>query len=123
MKMIIFWVILIGAVWLLQTYLGMKQMKNFHEEFIQMSKIGKTAIGKSKGMFFKGCIIVLVLDKYNTIKQGKIIEGVTIFARTKDFNDFNGLKLSELEYILDDLKLDYSRKKALKSIFTNNIKK
>lgn len=113
----IFWLSLIGIAWMIQTYLGMKQVKNFNNEFIKLNKEGKVVVGKSKGAFFNGCIVMFTLQN-NKIIKGKIIEGVTVFAKVKDFEDFNGLLIHELEGVLPNLKLRYPLKKALKNVFS-----
>ncbi len=114
----LYWILFIGGVWSLQTYLGMRQMKNFNNELQSLYKSGKVVIGKYKGMFFKGCIIVFSLEKNNRIKSGRIMEGFTVFNKMKNFDILNGLSLDEAHSIVDNLKIDYSRKKALKNLFT-----
>lgn len=45
------------------------------------------------------------------------MEGVTVFAPMKDFNSVNGLKLEEVKEVVEYLNFNYSRVKAIKSIF------
>lgn len=119
MKEKIFWIALIGFVWILQTYFGMKQMKKFNDELQELYKKGKVVIGKYKGSFYKGCVIVFLIDKNNRIECGKVMEGITVFAPMKNFNNVNGLKLEEVKEVIEYLNLSYSRVKAIKSIFKN----
>lgn len=119
MKEKIFWIALIGFVWILQTYFGMKQMKKFNDELQELYKKGKVVIGKYKGSFYKGCIIVFLIDKNNRIECGKVMEGITVFAPMKNFNNVNGLKLEEVKEVIEHLNLSYSKIKAIKSIFKN----
>lgn len=119
MKEKIFWIALIGFVWILQTYFGMKQMKKFNDELQELYKKGKVVIGKYKGSFYKGCVIVFLIDKNNRIECGKVMEGITVFAPMKNFNNVNGLKLEEVKEVIEHLNLSYSRVKAIKSIFKN----
>lgn len=117
MKDKIFWIALIGFVWLLQTYFGMKQVKKFNTELQDLYRKGKVVIGKYKGSFYKGCIVVFLIDKNNRIECGKVMEGVTVFAPIKDFNNLNGLNLEEVKEVVEHLGFNHSRIKAIKSIF------
>lgn len=117
MKEKICWIILIGFIWILQTYFGMRQMKKFNTELQELYMKGKVIIGKYKGSFYRGCIVVFLIDKNNRIKCGKVMEGVTVFAPMKDFNSVNGLKLEEVKEVVEYLNFNYSRVKAIKSIF------
>ena len=65
----------------------------------------------------RGCIVVFLIDKNNRIECGKVMEGVTVFAPMKDFNSVNGLKLEEVKEAVEYLNFNYSRVKAIKSIF------
>lgn len=117
MKEKICWIILIGFIWILQTYFGMRQMKKFNIELQELYMKGKVIIGKYKGSFYRGCIVVFLIDKNNRIECGKVMEGVTVFAPMKDFNSVNGLKLEEVKEVVEYLNFNYSRVKAIKSIF------
>lgn len=122
MTKIIIWVLVIGIVWLIQTILTLKQVKKFNIEMRELQKLGVLSIGKYKGMFFSGCI-VMIATKDNIIQAGKILEGFTVFSKVKNFDMFNGLKLIEVQSIIEDLNLTYSRKKALLNILQCQNKK
>ena len=59
-----FWFLLIcfGVAFLAQYALGMIQMKSFTKNFGQLRKKGKVAIGKKKGAFKAGSIVMFAVD-------------------------------------------------------------
>ena len=70
------------------------------------------AIGRARGYFTAGVLILFVIDDQCTILKGEIMEGRTVFAGFKDFNHFNGLTLFELsENLCKSMKL--SRQQTL----------
>lgn len=122
MTKIIIWVLVIGIVWFLQTILTLRQVKKFNIEMRELQKSGILSIGKYKGLFFSGCIL-MIATKNDIIQSAKILEGFTVFSNVKDFNVLNGLKLIEVQSIIEHLNLTYSRKKALLNILQCQNKK
>ena len=57
---------------------------------------GRVAIGKARGRFKAGCLLLLCIDDDCKIITGKKLQGVTSFARFKDFNELNGYYLPEI---------------------------
>ena len=92
-----FWTILIylGIAYFIQLGSTMIQLKNFNLNFKKLRKLGRVAIGKKKGAFFAGSITMFAIDENGMIIQGLYMKGISILARFKDLNDFNG------QYILD----------------------
>ena len=121
MTKIIIWVLVIGISWLLQTILTLQQVKKFNFELKKLQKLGTLSIGKYKGAFFSGCIIVIA-SKNNIIQSTKILEGFSVLSKVKNYTALNGLKLTEVQEIINYLNLSYSRKKALSNLFIENNK-
>ena len=84
------------VVWIAQTVLGLWQFKKFNRHLLEMRREGRVAIGRARGHFAAGVLVLFVIDEYCTIKRGEIMEGRTVFAGFKPFNHFNGLTLFEL---------------------------
>ena len=93
-----FWTfIVLGIVmWLLQGLLNIYQLKKFNKELKNLRQSGRVAIGKARGRFKAGCLLLLCIDNDCKIITGKKLQGVTSFARFKDFNELNGYYLPEI---------------------------
>lgn len=93
-----FWTfIVLGIVmWLLQGLLNIYQLKKFNKELKNLRQSGRVAIGKARGRFKAGCLLLLCIDDDCKIITGKKLQGVTSFARFKDFNELNGYYLPEI---------------------------
>ena len=95
-------------VWILQTALGFWQFKKFS------NAEGRVAIGRARGQFSAGVIVLLVIDNYCRIIRGEIMEGRTVFADFKPFNVLNGLTLFELsDELCKSLKLPFLQSVAV----------
>ena len=88
-----FWFLLIcfGVAFLTQYALGMMQMKSFTINFGKLRRQGKVAIGKKKGAFRAGSIVMFAVD------ENGIILGVTVLAKFKKLKGFEGLNVSTLK--------------------------
>ena len=101
-------------VWILQTVLGFWQFKKFSNHLKQLRGEGRVAIGRARGGFSTGVIVLLVIDNYCRIIKGEIMEGRTIFAGFKPFNHLNGLTLFELsDDLCKSLKLNFQQSVAV----------
>ena len=104
------------TVWILQTVLGLWQFKKFSNHIKELRKSGRVAIGRARGRFLAGVIVLLVIDNYCRIIKGEIMEGRTVFAGFKEFNILNGLTLFELsDELCKSLNLDFQRSTAVMS--------
>ena len=114
--MLLYLVILAVVVWILQTVLGFWQFKRFSNHIRDLRGLGRVAIGRAKGGFMSGVIVLLVIDNYCRIIKGEIMEGRTVFAGFKEFNVLNGLTLFELsDELCKSLKLDFQKSIAVMS--------
>ena len=84
------------VMWVTQTALGLWQFKRFNRELKAMRREGRVAIGKAKGRFSAGAIVMFVIDNETRIWRGKVMEGRTVFADFKEFDGLDGKKLTEL---------------------------
>jgi len=91
-----YFIALAVAVWIAQTALGLWQFKKFNRHLLEMRREGRVAIGRARGRFAAGVLVLFVIDEYCTIQRGEIMEGRTVFAGFKPFEKFNGLTLFEL---------------------------
>lgn len=81
----------------MQTVLGFWQFKKFNAHLKNLRQIGRVAIGRARGRFAVGVLILFVIDSNCKILRGEIMKGRTVFAGFKPFENFNGLTLFELD--------------------------
>ena len=96
------WTLFIAAiaVWVLQTALTLWQFRRFNHRLKELRQSGPVAIGKAKGRFLAGAIVLLCIDADCRIVKGEIMEGVTVFAKCRPFSALNGLNLLDLSEAL-----------------------
>lgn len=88
------WLMIIAALmWILQCILGIWQFNKFNRRFKELRAEGRVAIGRSKGRFVAGAVVLLCIDKECNIIKGEKMQGTTIFAGIKPFNTFNHMNL------------------------------
>ena len=91
------WLALIAVLmWVLQLVLSILQFRRFAAHVKEMRREGPVAIGKAKGRFAAGAIVLFVIDPACNIVRGEIMKGVTVFAGFRPFDDFNGRNLLDL---------------------------
>lgn len=96
------WTLFIAAIaiWVLQTVLTIWQFRRFNSRLKELRQSGPVAIGKVKGRFLAGAIVLLCIDADCCIVKGEIMEGVTVFAKCRPFSALNGLNLLDLSEAL-----------------------
>lgn len=94
-----FWTIAIAfaVIYGLNTILGLRQMKNFASEFRALRIRGRVAIGKKKGLLTAGAIVMFLLDEEGFIRDGRRLAGVSVLARFRQFDGFNGQTLLDVD--------------------------
>ncbi len=94
-----FWPVIIafGVVYVVQTYLALKQATNYSKAYAVMRRKGRVAIGKQKNLIANGAIVMFLLDEHDRVVEGLRLSGVTVFARFKSFDAFNGLPMAEVD--------------------------
>lgn len=104
------------VVWILQTVFGLWQFKKFNNHLKNLRQIGRVAIGRARGRFLAGVLILFVIDDNCQILRGEIMQGRTVFADFKKFDNFNGLTLFELsEELCKTMKLGRQETEAVLS--------
>ena len=104
------------VVWVAQTVLGLWQFKKFNKHLLEMRQEGRVAIGRARGRFAAGVLVLFVIDDECRIQRGEIMEGRTVFAGFKPFNNFNGLTLFELsDELCKSMKLSFQQSVAVMS--------
>ncbi|HCM86350.1 MULTISPECIES: transcriptional regulator GutM [Enterococcus] len=90
----------LGAIaiiaYILQIFLGMKQIKNFNSVYIRMKRKGKVAIGRRPGRIASGTILLLGVDSTGIIQEAEMMQGTSILARFKPRPQFTGIDIHQL---------------------------
>ena len=104
------------VVWVAQTLLGLRQFKKFNNHLKDLRQEGRVAIGRARGRFMAGVLVLFVIDSNCKILRGEIMEGRTVFADFKPFEKFNGLTLFELgDELCKSMKLNAQQTAAVVS--------
>lgn len=89
---------LMGAAFVVQYILTFRQLKNFSAAYGRMRKTGnRAAIGRFAGKIRAGAVVIFSIDKDGNIEAGEMMQGVTVFARFKPFDVFNGENVANLD--------------------------
>ena len=111
-----YFVALAVFVWVAQTVLGFRQFKKFNNHIKELRQEGRVAIGRARGHFTAGVLVLFIIDDQCKILRGEIMEGRTVFAGFKPFDNFNGLTLFELsEDLCKTMKLSRQQTAAVLS--------
>lgn len=89
--------ILFLVAFMLQYLLTFIQMKDFNKHYGAMRRMGRVAIGKVKGVLRAGAIVMFAIDAEGTILAGRSMQGVTVFARCRELNGFEGKDVGTLK--------------------------
>ena len=73
----LFGIFALGA-YLLQILFGLKQIKHFNQNYQQLCKKGKVAIGRRAGKIKAGTIVLLAVDPAGIILDARKMQGVTV---------------------------------------------
>lgn len=88
--------LLLAVVFALQAVLSSIQMRHFSKEFIQLRRKGKVACGRQAGGFHAGAVVMFLIDEDGVIRQGRMLMGVTCFARVRPLEGFEGKQVGSL---------------------------
>lgn len=72
------------------------QMQSFNKHYRILRHQGRVVIGRKKGLFRAGAITMLAIDNNDKVIAGSAMQGVTVLARFKNFDYFNGLKVGTI---------------------------
>lgn len=76
--------------YLLQMLFGFLQIRHFNRNFVEMRRKGRVAIGRKAGKVKSGTIVMFALDDQDKIIDARVLQGVTVLARFKQKNQYNG---------------------------------
>ncbi len=98
-----FWTVAIGfaVIYVIQTVTALFQAKDFMAHFTRLRRLGPVAIGKKKGLFTAGAIVLLLLDDEGNIREGARLNGVTVLARFREFNDYTNRNIVTIDPMSD----------------------
>lgn len=88
--------ILFIVAFILQYIFSHAQIKSFNKSYTYMRSLGRVVIGRKKGAARAGAIVLLAIDKDNKVIEGKAMQGITVVARFREFNYFNGLDVATI---------------------------
>jgi len=103
--------IIIGIIcWILNFAFGFIQIKNFNQSYIDMRRKGRVAIGRKRGYLQAGTIVLINIDEEDRIFDCKMMQGISVLAKVKDFTGLEGKKINELT------EMDLKQYKKLKRV-------
>ena len=85
------------AAFCLQFLFQMVQMKSFNKFYTKLRKKGRVAIGKAKGGFHAGAIVMFAINQDGVIIDGCFMRGFTMLARFKNWDFFNGIGVGTIK--------------------------
>lgn len=89
--------IILGVIaWVINCLFGLMQIKDFNKNYMELRRIGKVAIGRKKGYFQAGTVVLILIDKDGIVVSSRKMQGVSVFARVKEFKGLEGMSLSNI---------------------------
>lgn len=94
-----FWILIIalGIAWVGQSILSFKQSQAFARLFVSLRRRGRVSIGKFRGGIARGSIVMFVLDDDGIVVEGHRLSGVTVLARFRPFDLYQGVSVADLD--------------------------
>jgi DNA-binding transcriptional regulator of glucitol operon len=89
-------IVIAAVVFLIQGILSAMQMKNLSNEYLALRRKGKVAFGRKSGGFHAGAIVMFRIDDEGIVQEAKVLEGVSVLARVKPLEGFQGRYVGEL---------------------------
>ncbi|MDD3810561.1 MAG: transcriptional regulator GutM [Erysipelotrichaceae bacterium] len=90
-------IIIFIIAFMLQYLFTFMQIRSFNGAYRLLKNQGRVAIGSYKGSFFAGAIVMFSVGEDGVIIEGKIMQGVTVFARFKSLGGFEGLPIEKID--------------------------
>lgn len=111
-------IIIIGILFILafimQYVFTFIQMKSFKVSYKNLRKKGRVVIGKKKGAYRAGAIVMMAIDDNNYIIDTEYMQGTTVFARFKKLDCLNG-------YNIETINSGLCKEKGLSNSLKNSI--
>lgn len=89
-------IIVVGIAFFLQGIFSFLQMRHLSDEFIKLRKKGKVAFGRKSGGFHAGAVVMFRIDDDGIIQEGRLLSGLTAFAKVKNLDGFEGRYIGSL---------------------------
>ncbi len=90
-------IVLFCIAFALQYLLTFWQMKGFMRSYRRLRQKGRVAIGKAKGALRAGAIAMFAIDNNGMILEGSCLQGVTVFARVRTLQGFEGMDVGAIQ--------------------------
>jgi len=89
--------LVIAAMWASQLALAYLQAKKFQADLRSLRQYGTVAIGMG-GRRYRGgrAFVALAADENGLIVTGLVLRGLTVFAKSKPLNTYNGFSLADI---------------------------
>lgn len=91
-----FLVIILGVSYLAQVGFSFFQLQDFSRTYGALRRRGKVAIGKRKNALSAGSIALFLINDDGTIQEARALSGLTVWARFKPLNGFNGIDIEQV---------------------------
>lgn len=85
MNPVVFLIVIAIVTWILNFIFGILQIKNFNENYMELRRLGKVAIGRKKGKVTSGTIVLIRIEDDGLIVESRKMQGVTVIARVENF--------------------------------------
>ena len=89
-------IIVVGIAFLLQGLFSFLQMRHLSNEFIKLRRKGKVPFGRKSGGFRAGAVVMFRIDDDGIIQEGRMLSGLTAFAKVRPLDGFEGRCISSL---------------------------
>lgn len=106
--------ILFVLAFIMQYAFTLIQMKSFKVSYRNLRRKGRVVIGKKKGAYRAGAIVMMAIDDNNFVIDTEYMQGTTIFARFKKLDCLNGYNIGEID-------LELCKEKGLSNSLKNSI--
>jgi DNA-binding transcriptional regulator of glucitol operon len=84
-------------MWIFQLWFAYRQSKNFQEDLRSLRKLGTMAVGMG-GRRYRGgrAFVALTADENGIVKDGRVLRGFTVFARSKQLSAYTGFPIGQI---------------------------
>ncbi|MGX7091133.1 transcriptional regulator GutM [Hutsoniella sourekii] len=87
--LLLFAIIAIGA-YVIQFILGYYQIKHFNQNYVELRRKGRVAIGRKPGRIQAGTIVMFAIDDQDRITDTRLLQGVTVLSKFRDLPQYAG---------------------------------
>ena len=99
MENIILLAVFIIIAFVLQIALSMIQRRHFNKSFVELRRKGKGVIGKKRGWFSAGTIVLIQIDETGLILDARLLQGITVFSK---FRTLSSVLMQNISTVAND---------------------